>query len=260
MPDLRRSWGLKYSRAVTHFDLLVSDLENYQAGFTSHVINRNQGDEVVVILQSVGNPLPDAITSVVGDCIQNFRSSLDHIVWRLASDGERQHHPTRPAFPIEINPEDFHAKGRHRIQSLREASKRMIEEQQPYATNPAQPDEEPIAFLELLSNIDKHRRIHFANPTFQFMSVLVGSNVVPVSYRAQPGERIRPGLVLARVKQAEIRRLAPSGTGVLSGGLTMTIAFDEADQATGRGVIGTLRSIKDTVGEVLNRLEPYIEL
>jgi hypothetical protein len=212
------------------------------------------------MLQSVGEPLHDAVTGIIGDCIQNFRSSLDHIVWRLASEDERRNHPTRPAFPIERSPAEFNTKGRSRIQSLGKAVQKAIEEQQPFATKPAQPGEEPLAFLELLSNIDKHRRIHIANPTFQFMSVRVGSNVVTASVLAKPGERIRPGLVLARVTQADLRKFAPSGIGALSGALTMTIAFEDAEEASGRGVIGTMRRIKDTVGEVLDRLEPFVRL
>jgi len=109
----------------------------------------------------------DDIAAIVGDVVFNTRSALDHLCVALTGNESAQ-------FPIfttnvdqaEIDPttgKDRNAPGRKRF---KEWTKGMITPAfkhvravQPWATNPSNPDQDFLAVLNRLSNLDKHRRL-----------------------------------------------------------------------------------------------------
>jgi hypothetical protein len=67
-------------------------------------------------------------------------------------------------------------------------------------------------------------------------------------------------MVLARIAEAEVRRFGEPGRVQVQPSAFLTIAFEDSEEVTGEGVIGTLRSIRDRVGEVLDQLDPFVAI
>jgi len=139
-------------------------------------------------------PIPKELPVILGDCIQNLRSALDHLAWQLVLAAGNT--PTdRTAFPIFES--EFTKKGK--VRTIRidggvdPRALALIEAAQPYVRKRRgqDPRDDPLAILHDLSNIDKHRTL-----------LLVG-----VSYdkKAFWGE----GVGLARAKPAVATRDEP---------------------------------------------------
>jgi hypothetical protein len=102
-------------------------------------------------------PVPPSIPLIIGDCLQNLRSSLDYLVWELVSAAHNQ--PTKDnMFPICSTDNAFNqALSRGRLKGVCPEAIAEIKALQPY--NNGQNDPNPLTVLETLCNINKHRRL-----------------------------------------------------------------------------------------------------
>jgi hypothetical protein len=83
-----------------------------------------------------------------------MRSALDHLVYELAPPKARK--SSRTQFPIFTDEREFNRRGIPRITGITGDERTLIERVQPYAaSNP--PSNDPLAILNKLSNLDKHR-------------------------------------------------------------------------------------------------------
>lgn len=195
---------------------------------------------------------------VVGDCVQNFRAALDHMAWQLSSVQERRSHPTRIEFPIFNDQARYQQDASRKIAGIPAAAANVIESVQPYHRGAAFV-EHPLWKLHELATIDKHRRLHIGHVSLEAVTISVGSDRVGTIWRAAPpAVRAQQGMLLARVAQADVDRLRGSSHLQVQPGAILTVAFEDSETVTGEGVIGTLRSIRDSVADVLDQLEPYI--
>jgi hypothetical protein len=133
---------------------------------------------------------------------------------------------------------------------------------QPYVTGPQAPNREPLAVLDELWNIDKHRHLHLVNATIELRDV--------ISVEAIPGiPRIEFEIVSKRAPgplkgPAEIGRARPvDRPGVqtprtnlpqvfMYPDLAVDVAFDQGAPAYGGSVLKTLRSLSKTVGAIID--------
>ncbi len=98
---------------------------------------------------------PDHWPLLLGEAIHNLRASLDHAVWAATAPPARS---SRTAFPIASDPKKF-SEQRDRIAGVPVKVRSLIEEAQPFKTNPGEPEHAWLAILADLSNADKHREI-----------------------------------------------------------------------------------------------------
>jgi len=98
---------------------------------------------------------PDHWPLLLGEAIHNLRASLDHAVWAATAPPARS---SRTAFPIASDPKKFSEQG-DRIAGVPVKVRSLIEEAQPFKTNPGEPEHAWLAILADLSNADKHREI-----------------------------------------------------------------------------------------------------
>jgi hypothetical protein len=95
---------------------------------------------------------------VVGDAVHNFRSTLDHLVFQLVlMDGGAPTELTQ--FPIALGKGDFKRQAARRMRGVTAQHHDAVREFQPYRSE--DPNFHPLALLKDLSNIDKHRVVHF---------------------------------------------------------------------------------------------------
>jgi hypothetical protein len=92
---------------------------------------------------------------LIGDAIHNLRSALDHLVYELAPPKVRKRGKTQ--FPIFKDECEFKAIGAKWIAGISGDERALIERVQPWNAPGGAPADNPLAILNRLSNIDKHR-------------------------------------------------------------------------------------------------------
>lgn len=103
-------------------------------------------------------PVPDDVSLIIGDAIQNLRSALDYLVWELVCVSGNQ--PTdKNMFPICDSPESFDEQcRRHRLDGVPIDAIAEIKALQPYHYGDKKTGA-PIRVIDDFCNINKHRRI-----------------------------------------------------------------------------------------------------
>src|SRR5437667_236703 len=90
----------KIFRAAMHIQELGTELQRYfQTNPGKMVREANTPDDVAVFTFQTKGPIPARFGLIVGDCLQNLRSSLDYLIWELVLAANNQ--PTKDnMFPI----------------------------------------------------------------------------------------------------------------------------------------------------------------
>jgi hypothetical protein len=214
------------------------------------------------------------IAVLIGDCVHNFRSALDHLTFQLAI----AHTTPLPekfiqslAFPIFDTGPKYRRGGRAgaawKMRGLSRFARGAIERLQPYHRR-----KEPALWslwqLDEMWQMDKHRLIHLtgAAPEGAQVSVegLEGASRVGIQQFAPP---IEEGAIFARVLGD-----LPSPSKVnVKAEITPDVIFDkhtEARSVRGQSVVNTLEAIREVIGfhvlpeldRELRRLFPRLRL
>ena len=93
---------------------------------------------------------------LIGDCVHNLRSSLDHLVWQLA--GGRGN--TKTEFPIARDSKWYESNAPKKFPHVGPDARKIIKSFQPCYRRPNDPEGDPLWVLNDLANIDKHRLLH----------------------------------------------------------------------------------------------------
>jgi len=155
------SFEAKLDRAGQHLKELRTELDSWIKNRPYRITDKldpDNGDNV--IYGQLRQAMPPSITELVGDCLQNLRSSLDHLAYALAiankgslTDAEEM----QVAFPIFRDSTKFEGGGMKKIALLSAGAQTIIEGLQPCHTK--NPTSHWLWSLEKLNNIDKHRRL-----------------------------------------------------------------------------------------------------
>ena len=151
----------KLSRAITHLDqfeaLLGVWIDSRPITLTERSEPTSTGVSNTFFLK-VLNPIPPDLDLIVGDCVHNFRSVLDHVAVSLAVDNNVSPDDPTISFPICSSPAEFKKKRRFVEGHFTPAAQRFIEELQPF-----QQDVHLAAWclreLNYLDIRDKHRTL-----------------------------------------------------------------------------------------------------
>src|SRR4029077_7701458 len=76
--------NLKIERAKLHLGNLESEIKQFLARKPFQIITEDEpatGDLVYKI--QIAEPIPMALSTIIGDIIHNLRSALDHLAWHL---------------------------------------------------------------------------------------------------------------------------------------------------------------------------------
>ncbi len=105
--------------------------------------------------------LPRRFGLMFGDSIQCQRSCLDYLIYELVELAGAPHH-NQNQFPIAIDTKAYKDKLRaHYLDGVDPKAIALIESLQPYHS--AQPTSSPLAVIDKLANINKHRRVVLTN-------------------------------------------------------------------------------------------------
>lgn len=131
------------------------------------------------------------LSLLIGDCLQSFRSALDHLAFDLASaftvpmtdDIEKD-----STFPIlsDVDRSGIFGKGPHKwvsaqpkVRGMDPAAQAVIERLQPYKRGQSY-DADPLWRLGELNNIDKHRVLHVASRVMNGATMPMNGPALPV--------------------------------------------------------------------------------
>jgi hypothetical protein len=161
----------KVDRATWHRAVLDQEMLRFFSQEPEPVVPDEQGDEVHLQLRV---PLPDHWSLILGDCLQNLRSALEHIARELALDHSPGHNPRRVAFPIADTEDAWlgrngNAEQRRYVSMMSPAAQAAIEQLQPFNVSPARPDLNVLWKLHELARIDRHQTVHL------FVQLTVGN-------------------------------------------------------------------------------------
>lgn len=150
----------KIDRAVDHFKLIdiaigKMFLADKDTGAARHEFKANSQELVVSLAEQA--PLDPALPLMVGDCVHNARSALDHLVYQLALLNKSPNEAaTKTSFPVCLTSKEFkNATERKVAPYIRDTAFREIENLQPYKTGNG--DRDTLWILSQLDIIDKHR-------------------------------------------------------------------------------------------------------
>jgi hypothetical protein len=108
-------------------------------------------------------PAPPALSVLIGDCLQDLRSALDHEVYRQAVQlkGPRWPGLEKTQFPIHTDAKSFPSVKANALAGLRPEVVSVVESVQPFVA-PTDFDVQTLQLLNLAARIDRHRLLHVA--------------------------------------------------------------------------------------------------
>lgn len=163
----------KLARGINHVNTLCDEVRTferrnaYEPSVERHV---RSPKEIEFKVTAIENLRPkDEWSLVAGEAIQSLRSALDHAVYAIAKKNR-----SRCQYPIFIDACEFQVRGRPLIAGVPKPIRALIEEAQPYKTQPAKPALAPLAILNSLSNLDKHRNLTTVATAVPFQYIGLG--------------------------------------------------------------------------------------
>jgi hypothetical protein len=175
--------GLKLDRSYEHLVTLDNELRAFielKPYRISHERWAN-GTEYVLRANVLQEP-PKMLPLILGDCLQNMRTALDHLAWALAIAHTGGEPPRSTSFPIYLSSVDFHKRnkrgeptftsGLKKVEAIAEGARTIIEGLQPYHGRDLILD--PLWILNEFSRIDRHRKLSLVVAMSERTSVDVG--------------------------------------------------------------------------------------
>lgn len=147
----------KVGWAERHRQLLSVEIGRYFSQSVPQMVVEMTPGEMFDGMAVSGPSIPLEVPLIIGDCLQNLRSSLDYLVWELCEAANVQ--PTeRNQFPICDTAKKYRDARGQQLAGVPRAAQTEIERLQPFNLGSAYMANE-LWILNRLTNISKHRRI-----------------------------------------------------------------------------------------------------
>lgn len=250
----------KFNRAKQQFDVLRHEIgafsdQDPEPHFSRGYFDTNTWEWIERFQVREAPPLRWGV--MLGDCVHNLRSALDHLICQLTLlDGGTVEDCARTQFPIASKCEEqFEAMADSRIPGLSPKHRAMVKLAQPYRAGD-KAWKHPLAILAELSNADKHRLLNPAVSIVKSDSRAVLDRIVN-SYQGEGPSPVKSWWMLARGQRLEHdaawfridfdRTLMPERPAKveMGGNLRLGIAFGE---------IGLDADSYRHIGEYVNRI------
>jgi hypothetical protein len=265
-PHLLVGPKLKLKRARIHIAEIKSLLDQYNEPDPYEVRQEQdpQSGEIVASLV-VKNPIPIALSPIVGDAIHNVRCALDFLICDLARDNGKIPNENG-GFPLSQNNAERFKPGRvsKKIEGVCLRAERLID-----LIKASEKFYRPLHILNRLDNIDKHNSIvlvaaatikvtakvgvpgMFIGPDGNLRILGPGPDGVPYMFDAgTPSEFKRAFL---SDEEVEIHR-SPAGFNE-DIEITIDVAFGQGQIIVGEPVFATLESLADLVERIIGIFE-----
>lgn len=199
----------KLERADEHLQSLRHEVQTFLEQKPVDVVHEwNDSTLISLTTARIAGEPPHRLGVIVGDCVHNLRSSLDHLINSLVISAGREPN-NETAFPIFNDREKFRVsvKRRRQVDGLTEPMKATVERLQPFNSWPSEPIglQHPLRVLHTLWNWDKHRLLIPCIVSVEGLHGLTFERNADVgeliSHSVHPSwEPIQDGTVLRRVR------------------------------------------------------------
>jgi hypothetical protein len=136
----------------------------------------------------VNEPPLEELSLIFCDILGNLRSALDYLVWQLVLHGGRK--PGRQTgFPIVKRERDWDVQGASALKGVGPEWAELIEAMQPFQ-RPERPELHPLAILEHVNNLTKHRFLPAAVLTVENFGYLINIADVPEGERFESQDHL----------------------------------------------------------------------
>jgi hypothetical protein len=209
MSDERPSWSLRLARAKEHFDLLNAELDRFLESNT-YTIDAERRKGHIELRAGQVTPVPAAFGPIVGDCLHNLRSALDHLAFQLSAancEGQQRARVERAtAFPIFDDAERFGERDRQgrpsrrsglwKMQGMAEEVREAIEALQPFNSSVPAGQYSYLSLLRDLSDTDKHREPQLVVPILARGTIEIsGEGVIAKNLQISRGPLVAGGVL-----------------------------------------------------------------
>jgi len=121
--------------------------------------------------QVLHEPPVERMALVFGDMVSNLRATLDYLVWQLVLAGGMRP-GRRTGFPVVRREKDWEVQSAAALRGVAPEWVAKIEARQPYH-RPEQPALHPLAILDDINNMNKHRFLPVAVMSVQRLDLLL---------------------------------------------------------------------------------------
>lgn len=285
--EARRQIKARLQRTQLHFDALESKIREFVEGEDSYLVEPEQRadtNKVVLWGTALRNPPLLAWTPIVSDVVHGLRASLDNLLWAISLREQRRLGLPTPrarvtksgpfkrwldiSFPIVIDNDKWAIQSERKLWAISDHARQIIRELQPFATASNAPEREPLAVVQEIWNIDKHRHV-------PLVSVWTGGDEIEIRIRPSiplPGLRFNttwmaPRRTLKLHKKTELAHAEPTGI-ILPGtafavemdhGIPFDIVFKRGYPGFGMSVMDILEAAQAGTEQLLNRVEPFLK-
>lgn len=176
---------LKLARAEEHLRSLTDETSRYLDSDFFQLVRDDRAPGSAFHLWVKEQP-PARLSILVGDCLHNLRSSIDHLAWQLVLANEEMP-DEKTKFPIHLKrPRDNFAP--LAVRGMSQAAITAIEKLQPFQAG-ERANQTALWFLHQLSNVDKHRTLNLtaASMTGMRVRLLAGSTDTAIATAIIPG-------------------------------------------------------------------------
>jgi len=248
----------KIVRAGEHLEVLSKEIHDYLRAAKRTTIPKVDGD-VSWLVHWVENPTSSLhLSTVVGDVVFNLRSALDNLVCGLIRKKDSTAPCKKSQFPICVSTDRWEKDSEKWLKGVEPDAQKIIKGLQPCFKDYGKPEDDPLAVLNTLGNMDKHRAVLVTGSYDRHVEFSVHLNdgrihrvmlmePIHAGYPATiPLENIHPRLVSPKV------RVESFGTGF--------VIFHESGAWGERPVLDIMFSLLGYVKDrVIPRFKPFFE-
>jgi hypothetical protein len=154
---------IKIQRAEKHVRDLKAEIEAFfnTKPYAIGTKRNPQTRQLIYYLTSV-REVPERIAAIAGDVLQNLRSALDHLAYRLFMVGKPPGTPAKHVyFPISDNAAKYRTESPGKVKGMRQDAIDAIKAFKPYKGG-----NDTLWIIHKLNNIDKHRFVLLVGSAF----------------------------------------------------------------------------------------------
>ena len=264
------SYRLKLNWAKKHFELLNGEISRFLDAepYGAEVREFDSESQSFIIRSVVKTELPRGWPLVIGDCVHNLRSALDHLAWQLATDRATGLAPKGTEFPVFLERDKYKkldrsgrpapGSGAFKVRGMSAAAQAAIEGLQPYNRSDGVPELHPLWLLQALSNEDKHRVLSVVGTIMEESEITFRQPPVDADLEMSfdYGVPLEPE---TRIGQLRFQPRGPQATVNFEVEGTFFVAFGKEGAGRGLRVPDTLADIANFITlDVLPALEPFL--
>jgi hypothetical protein len=248
--------ALRLERAREHLESFIREVADFLGTSEFPLVGETEqltGDRIYLAGEMPAPP--PTLGLIVGDCVHNLRSTLDHLVCDLSLVVDASTPCEKTSFPVCTSMDAWKTCLGKELARVPSAAAKRIFNIQPLHWRTRAPEGyklHPMWELNELWNWDKHRSfhlVHWASSKHTFLEI-EGNDGVGVSQYLDPGPIIE-GMLIARVPAAKAKLVRVS--------LKPRVHFDLGGPARGKDVGIALRGYYNLVENAIKELSPYLE-